>query len=275
MSTLLSAGPAVCEFWFESSQFVARGTSSMETQSHYCSSSTTFPVSNMSIRWVTPISPSASHHPFLSWSPSLLRFSVFLACVVASCTAFAPLRSAVRPSHLFMAEEEVAPMDLNLEEMFEVFDEADKAAPTPVSVSSFDPKSQVGITAPLGFFDPLGFATGCGEDQFKLYQEAETKHGRVAMLAFVGPYYTHPKPLYTSIHPYTPLYTPILPYTPLYTPTPPYTSLYTPIHPYTPLNTPIHYPIHPLIPRNTPIHSFIPINTLTHSYTQVLWLERC
>jgi light-harvesting complex I chlorophyll a/b binding protein 1 len=38
----------------------------------------------------------------------------------------------------------------------------------------------------LGFFDPAGFTTDISEEQYKLYQEAEIKHGRVSMLAFLG-----------------------------------------------------------------------------------------
>jgi hypothetical protein len=45
-----------------------------------------------------------------------------------------------------------------------------------------------GITAPLGFFDPLGF---CDNKNFSLseakrYREVEVTHGRVAMLASLG-----------------------------------------------------------------------------------------
>ena len=96
--------------------------------------------------------------------------------------------------------------DLNLEQMFEVFDEAERAIPSPVATtssstrstaaasavvrervsSSFKPAGQVGSSAPFGFFDPAQLTLDMDEDDFKLYQEAEVKHGRVAMLAFVG-----------------------------------------------------------------------------------------
>jgi len=42
---------------------------------------------------------------------------------------------------------------------------------------SLDPKEE---------FDPLGFADGADLTQMKTYREAETTHGRVAMLAFIG-----------------------------------------------------------------------------------------
>jgi hypothetical protein len=43
-----------------------------------------------------------------------------------------------------------------------------------------------GSTAPLGFFDPLGFSKDASPETMKKYREAELKHGRVAMLACFG-----------------------------------------------------------------------------------------
>jgi hypothetical protein len=43
-----------------------------------------------------------------------------------------------------------------------------------------------GVTAPLGFWDPVGFATDCPEGKLRFYREVELKHGRVAMLASLG-----------------------------------------------------------------------------------------
>jgi len=43
-----------------------------------------------------------------------------------------------------------------------------------------------GITMPIGLFDPLGFSKGASEEALMWYREAELKHGRVAMAAFVG-----------------------------------------------------------------------------------------
>merc|ERR1712125_301352 len=43
-----------------------------------------------------------------------------------------------------------------------------------------------GVLAPVGFFDPLGFADKADEATIKRYREAEITHGRVAMLAVVG-----------------------------------------------------------------------------------------
>jgi hypothetical protein len=43
-----------------------------------------------------------------------------------------------------------------------------------------------GITAPLGYFDPLGLATTVTAGKLLFYREVELKHGRVAMLASLG-----------------------------------------------------------------------------------------
>merc|ERR1719265_3036601 len=47
-------------------------------------------------------------------------------------------------------------------------------------------KDMAGVTAPLGFFDPIGFSTDCSAGKLLFYREVELKHGRVAMLAAVG-----------------------------------------------------------------------------------------
>ena len=52
--------------------------------------------------------------------------------------------------------------------------------------SAFQPFLQPGVSKPLGFFDPLGLSSGKTENEFKKFQEAEVKHGRVAMLASLG-----------------------------------------------------------------------------------------
>jgi hypothetical protein len=43
-----------------------------------------------------------------------------------------------------------------------------------------------GALAPVGFFDPLGFAEKADANTLKRYREAELTHGRVAMLAVLG-----------------------------------------------------------------------------------------
>merc|ERR1719386_595616 len=52
--------------------------------------------------------------------------------------------------------------------------------------ATFQPADQLGAMAPLGYFDPLGFAKVGDEAGFKNLRAAEIKHGRVAMMASVG-----------------------------------------------------------------------------------------
>jgi len=46
----------------------------------------------------------------------------------------------------------------------------------------------IGITAPMGYFDPLGLSKGKSDEIMNAYREAELKHGRVAMAACLGWY---------------------------------------------------------------------------------------
>jgi len=46
-------------------------------------------------------------------------------------------------------------------------------------------ENDIGVTAPLGLFDPLGFLSR-GPDAYRRYQEIEIKHGRLAMAATLG-----------------------------------------------------------------------------------------
>merc|ERR1719331_2240724 len=74
--------------------------------------------------------------------------------------------------------------------MVEVAAETEIEAPPPFSPSKFA-QSLPGITAPLGFFDPLGFCSNdsekpASEGKVRFYREVEIKHCRVAMLAALG-----------------------------------------------------------------------------------------
>ena len=146
---------------------------------------------------VKPLLSTRTWYSFKMFSKSIVLFIV--ACAIVN--AFSPASRLTSRIALRMSEtpaEGQTVKDLNLEEMFEVFeaadgaiaDEASPTKPSPKSASgSFGTegaKAGVGASGPLGFFDPSGFTTDIEESQYKLYQEAETKHGRVAMLAFLG-----------------------------------------------------------------------------------------
>merc|ERR1719277_1729865 len=55
----------------------------------------------------------------------------------------------------------------------------------------FLPEFQVGVTEPLGFFDPLSFTKKGDKAGFSKLRAAEIKHGRVAMMASVGAVVQH------------------------------------------------------------------------------------
>lgn len=55
----------------------------------------------------------------------------------------------------------------------------------------FDPKLEPGVTLPLMYFDPAGFAKMGDREGFYQLRGAELKHGRVAMLATVGAVLSH------------------------------------------------------------------------------------
>lgn len=57
---------------------------------------------------------------------------------------------------------------------------------TSSALSAFSIDNMPGALAPMGFFDPLGFAEKADEKTLKRYREAEVTHGRVAMLAVIG-----------------------------------------------------------------------------------------
>jgi len=67
--------------------------------------------------------------------------------------------------------------------------ESEAAAPPPPP--PFDPAEMPGVTAPLGFFDPLNFTKVGDEEGFRRLRIAEIKHARVAMMAAVGAVVQH------------------------------------------------------------------------------------
>lgn len=53
-----------------------------------------------------------------------------------------------------------------------------------VSIAAFE--SELGVQAPVGFWDPMGLAKDGDQETFKRRRATELKHGRVAMLATMG-----------------------------------------------------------------------------------------
>lgn len=62
-----------------------------------------------------------------------------------------------------------------------------KSTATSTKSSSSPPfANEIGATAPLGFFDPLGLVSDGDQDKFNRLRYVEIKHGRISMLAVVG-----------------------------------------------------------------------------------------
>jgi len=59
-----------------------------------------------------------------------------------------------------------------------------KVAQTSTTLNAFD--AELGVQAPIGFFDPLGMLDNASQDQFDRLRYVEIKHGRIAQLAFLG-----------------------------------------------------------------------------------------
>merc|ERR1711933_344579 len=52
------------------------------------------------------------------------------------------------------------------------------------ALSAFE--NELGVQAPLGFFDPLGLLDDADQERFARLRYVEIKHGRISMLAFLG-----------------------------------------------------------------------------------------
>lgn len=78
--------------------------------------------------------------------------TVIIASLIASAAAFAPAKQGVKTTSLLASEFE----------------------------------GELGAQPPLGFFDPFGQLSGEDQDRFDRLRYVEIKHGRIAMLAFLG-----------------------------------------------------------------------------------------
>merc|ERR1719331_3059051 len=88
-----------------------------------------------------------------------------------------------------MAEEDVATVeDKKREKLLKALDGVDANTRDKLVkvMEQVDESIVAGITPPLGFFDPIGFAADATPGKLLFYREVELKHGRVAMLASLG-----------------------------------------------------------------------------------------
>jgi Chlorophyll A-B binding protein len=68
----------------------------------------------------------------------------------------------------------------------ELVETEDSTTPSTTEVVPLSLSNDVGVMAPTGFWDPLGFSTNVTEATFSQYRTAELKHGRAAMLCVLG-----------------------------------------------------------------------------------------
>jgi len=61
-----------------------------------------------------------------------------------------------------------------------------RAQPSSLTRAAFNPEAELGIQAPVRFWDPAGFCNDGDEAKFKRRRVVEVKHGRVSMLACIG-----------------------------------------------------------------------------------------
>jgi len=100
----------------------------------------------------------------------LVRVAV-LAGLVASASAFGGAAAAKPKGKVVKKVVKKAPV---------------KKAPVKKAVArQGSMENEIGVTPPLGLFDPLGFLSR-GPDAYRRYQEIEIKHGRLAMAATLG-----------------------------------------------------------------------------------------
>merc|ERR1719174_3324330 len=106
----------------------------------------------------------------------MIRCLLLLACFVVSSEAFGGGSKAAPKAVKKAVKKAVAKKPV-----------AKKAVVKKASASGVE--SDIGVTPPLGFFDPLGF-TSRGPDAYRRYQEIEIKHGRISMAACLGVFVT-------------------------------------------------------------------------------------
>merc|ERR1711976_1016986 len=93
-------------------------------------------------------------------------------------TSFAATRD---PSMKSQAREEFAKLPVETQAKLKALS---KDLVVRATRSSFSPEDMAGVSAPLGFWDPAGFAKE--EESVAQYRRAEIKHGRVCMSSSLG-----------------------------------------------------------------------------------------
>ena len=91
------------------------------------------------------------------------------------------------------------PLTMKIAALLSLFGSAAAFAPvsqTSASTTALSGWKDTGITAPVGFFDPMGFSAGKSDTIMNYYRESELKHGRVAMAACLGWFITS-----SGVHP--------------------------------------------------------------------------
>ena len=105
-----------------------------------------------------------------------MKLAIASSLLIASASAFAPIQQSQQSLALKVA-------DVNIEAAEAAGLESEEAPPK----SIFETPDQLpGVVAPLGFWDPLNFASRADVNTMKRYREAELTHGRVGMLAVLG-----------------------------------------------------------------------------------------
>ena len=66
--------------------------------------------------------------------------------------------------------------------MFLLSSMVQKASSRPMARRKLREESELGVQAPVGFWDPLGFTAGGDAASFRRRRYVELKHGRVSML---------------------------------------------------------------------------------------------
>jgi hypothetical protein len=130
-----------------------------------------------------------------------MKSIIFAAAAIVSASAFAPAQTGKQITALQAVKKAAAPAKAKAAAPVKAKAAAPvkakaaapaKKAAAPVkkvktvgaSVGAFD--SELGVQAPLGFFDPLGLLDNADQARFDRLRYVEIKHGRVAMLAFLG-----------------------------------------------------------------------------------------